>query len=159
VDVSSFFDYPTLDREEHSTPFLADASEAEWEKVLAHTELRRLRAGETLFKAGETERALYLTTEGRLELLLPRRARGGEIRFLTLDAPTVVGQLAFLDGEAHSGTVRALTDCEALRLSYESFESLSAREPRLARAVLFDLSRVLASRLRHAHEVIAEAAQ
>lgn len=158
MDVSSFFDYPTLDRVEHSTPFLTDASEEEWERLLAHTELRRLRAGEILFKAGEAERALYLATEGRLELLLPRRGRR-EIRFLTLDAPTVVGQLAFLDGEAHSATVRALTDCEVLRLSYESFESLSARAPKLAREVLFDLSRVLASRLRHAHEVIAEASQ
>lgn len=155
MDLSSFFDYPTPEPAEHASQLLAEATEHEWERLFSHTELRRLQPGETLFGAGERERALYLVTDGELEMLLPTQ-RGGEVRFLALAAPTVVGELGFFDGEPRSATVRALTDCEALRLSAESFESLAAREPKLARDVLIDFGRVAASRMRYAHGVIAE---
>jgi CRP-like cAMP-binding protein len=44
--------------------------------------------------------------------------------------------------------VEAVSDGEVMRLSYDAFESLSARNPALARHILLDLGRILAARLR-----------
>jgi len=63
--------------------------------------------------------------------------------------------MAFLDGRPRAATIRALTDGDLLRLSFESFEILSARHPELGRAILLDLGRILAARLRQANDVIA----
>jgi CRP-like cAMP-binding protein len=43
---------------------------------------------------------------------------------------------------------RAATDCELLRLSFDAFLAMSARDPRLGRDLLVDLGRRLALQLR-----------
>jgi CRP/FNR family cyclic AMP-dependent transcriptional regulator len=53
-------------------------------------------------------------------------------------------------------TLVAETDVECARLDPGAFDRLSAAEPALARAMLLDLARILALRLRIASDVIAE---
>ena len=65
------------------------------------------------------------------------------------------GELAFLDGLPRSATVRAVEDGEALRLSFEAFETLAARHAELGRAILLDLGRIAALRLRRLTEPTA----
>jgi CRP/FNR family transcriptional regulator, cyclic AMP receptor protein len=157
LDLTRFFGYPTASVSEAADEvlFLPDRSERDWEKLFAHTDARRFGPGDQIIHAEEVERALYIVTEGTLEMLLPARG-GAEKQFKTIEAPTVIGELGFVDGGARSSTVQALTDGELRRLSYDSFEVLAAREPELARAVLFDISRILAQRLRTATSFIAE---
>jgi CRP-like cAMP-binding protein len=93
-------------------------------------------------REGERDRAVYIVLSGRLEALVDPPA--------PIDAGTVFGEIAFLDGLPRSSTVRAVEDGEALRLSYAAFEVLAARHPELGRAILLDLGRIVASRLRHA---------
>jgi CRP-like cAMP-binding protein len=134
---------------------LSDRSEADWRSLLAYTETRRFHAGDCLINRGETERALYIITEGSLEVLVPRGGKGRPHQVAVIEAGSVFGEQAFLDGQARSATVRARTDGELSRLSLESFEALAGREPALARAILFDLGRVLSQRLRRATGSIA----
>jgi CRP/FNR family transcriptional regulator, cyclic AMP receptor protein len=157
VDVSAFFDYPDagLGESAGELVFLRDRSEADWEKVLAHTDARRLRAGEEVIRAGDSDCALYLVTEGALDVFLPRRS-GGSRQFKSIEAPSVIGEVSFVDGGPRSTTLRAATDGELRRLSRESFEVLAAREPELARAVLFDVARILSRRLRTTTSFIAD---
>jgi CRP-like cAMP-binding protein len=135
--------------------FLPDRSERDWEKLLAHTDSRPFRPGDEVIRAGDVDRSLYIVSSGTLEMLLPQ-AGGGAKAFKTIEAPTVIGELCFIDGGARSTTLRALTEGELRRLSFDSFEVLAAREPELARAVLFDIGRILAQRLRTATTFIAE---
>jgi len=148
MDTSSFFNYPTLTGEERvaDAALLAGSSEEDWDTLLAYTETRRLRPGDWLTREGEHDRALYVLSDGRLEAIVPGRASR------VIEAPATVGELAFLDGRPRAAGLRALTHGEAQRLSYEAFEALSAREPRLARDLLLDLGRIVAGRLRSALE-------
>jgi len=151
--VSSFFDYPAAGGESvDELVFLRDRSEEDWERLLAHTEAIRFGAGDTLIRAGERERSLYVLASGRLELLLP--GKSGDIRVGTIEPRTVVGEMAFLDGRPRSATVHALTDGELFELRFEAFETLAARYPELGRAILLDLGRILAGRLRLANEAL-----
>jgi len=151
---ASFFNYDSVEVHERSSELalLAGRPRSDWAKVLAHTETRRFSRDETIIAAGETDRALYLLTEGTLGVRLQADA---EKTFKAIDAPSVVGEVAFLDGGPRSATLFAISDGELLRLRMESFETLSAREPELGRAILFDLARIVTQRLRLASDVIA----
>jgi CRP-like cAMP-binding protein len=144
MDTSSFFVYPTLvgDQPAPEAGLLAARTEEDWDALLAYTDTRRMRPGDWLVREGELDRALYVLSDGRLEAILPGRA--GRV----IEAPATVGEVAFLDGRPRTAGLRALTHGEAQRLSYEAFEALSAREPRLARDLLLDLGRIVATRLR-----------
>lgn len=93
--------------------------------------------------------------EGTLEIVL-HNDRGEENRFGTIGPRSVTGEMAFLDGRPRAATIRAVTDAELMRISFESYEALAARHPELGRAILLDLGRILAARLRRANEVIAQ---
>jgi len=131
--------------------FMPEATAADWAAIFTHAEVRTIGAGLALVQAGENDRALYLLTEGTVGVRLPR----DESAFKTIDAPSVVGELAFFDGRPRSATLDAVTDVEVVRLDQAGFERLAAAAPELAHAMLRDLARILALRLRMASEVIA----
>jgi CRP-like cAMP-binding protein len=132
--------------------FMPEATASDWATVFSHAEVRSVDAGLAVVQAGELDRALYLLTEGTVGVRLPR----DETAFKTIDAPSVLGELAFFDGRPRSATLDAVTDVEVVRLDVEAFERLNAHEPELALAMLRDLARILALRLRLASAVIAE---
>ena len=149
MDTSAFFQYPTLGGGQ-PTPepapapdpgFLPHATVEEWDAVLAATETLRFHPGDTVLRAGERDRALYLLLDGRLEV------EGGGA---TITAPATVGAAGFLDGLPRAVTLLADTHGELARLSWDAYEALAARDPRLGRTVLCDVGRGLAARLRTA---------
>jgi CRP-like cAMP-binding protein len=146
MDTSGFFQYPgdTAAASEDPPGFLADRTDEEWALLLEHTETRLFRAGQAVLTEGERDRALYLLVDGRLQ------APGGPV------APvSTFGEVAFLDGRPRAATVTAASDAEVLRLGHEAFLALSARRPDLGRAVLCDVSAILAARFRDAAGQIA----
>lgn len=121
--------------------FLPGRGAADWARIFAHAEPLRLEDGETLVLAGVSDRALYFLIDGRVRV-------GLNPVFKTIDAPSVLGEVAFLDGGPRSVTLIADGDVEAARFSLEHFEALGEEEPDLARAIALDLGRIAALRLR-----------
>jgi CRP/FNR family transcriptional regulator, cyclic AMP receptor protein len=148
-----FFDYPSgeADPSAGDVTFLGDHFEEDWSTILDHTETRRFTAGEVVIRAGDTDRALYLVTRGNLAVA----GRGAE-RFRAVEAPAVIGEVAFLDGGPRSVTLVATTDGELRRMSMPSFEALAGRHPALAREILFNLGRIVSRRLRYLTQVIED---
>ena len=140
----SFFDYGTPESEgpRDQLTFLPERPQEDWALLLEHTETLRFSPGATVIKAGDADRALFMLTAGALT------AHAGGRAFKTIEAPSVVGEVAFLDGGRRSISLIAVGEVELRRLSIDSFEVLSARHPELGRAILFDLGRIVASRLR-----------
>jgi CRP/FNR family transcriptional regulator, cyclic AMP receptor protein len=132
--------------------FLPEATASDWATVFSYAEVRRVGEGLAVVQAGERDRALYLLTEGTVGVRLPK----DEGPFKTIDAPSVLGELAFFDGRPRSATLDAVTDVEVVRLDVPGFERLVADAPDLANFMLRDLARILALRLRIASEVIAD---
>lgn len=151
---SSLFDYNAPDGagRERALMFLADRDERDWEVLLGYTQLRRFAAGETVITRGERERALYLLMAGTLH---PRGQQRNA--FKAIEAPSVVGEIAFLAGGGRSVDLVGTTAGELRRLSLDAFEALSARYPEFGRAILFDLGRIAATRLRWMTERAAQA--
>jgi CRP-like cAMP-binding protein len=142
MDTSSFFNYPTLPQQPAAsleTDLLPGHTEDDWTVLLGYFETQRFRPGEWLVREGETDRALYLLADGALEV-----QPLGQV----VEAPATLCEESFLDGGPAAAGLRGLTHGEVQRLSFDAFESLSAREPRLARDLLLDLGRLVAAELR-----------
>jgi CRP-like cAMP-binding protein len=145
MDTSVFFNYPTLasgSSEPAPDPgFLPHATAEEWDVLLAATETLRFRPGDVVLRAGERDRAIYLLLDGRVQA----GDAGAEVT-----APAAVGVAGFLDGLPRAVTLEARTHVELVRLSWDAYEALAARDPRLGRMVLADAGRALAARVRSA---------
>ena len=148
-----FFNYdgPQVREEAGEARFLADRPDSNWAALVQRTETRRYGAGQTIIAAGDRDQALYLLTQGVVGVVLP----GTQGAFKEIDAPSVVGEVSFIDGGPRSVSLVSLTECELLRMSIDAFEILSAHHPELGRAILLDLARILAARLRIATSLIA----
>ena len=149
MDTSAFFNYPTIEAGAQSPApdpgFLPHATTDEWDAVLGASETLRFHPGDVVLRAGERDRAFYILLDGRLA------AEGGEEHA----APAVLGVAGFLDGLPRAVTLVARTHGEVARLSWDAYEALAARDPRLGRMVLSDLGRGLAARLRGAGGALA----
>ncbi|HET6549933.1 MAG TPA: cyclic nucleotide-binding domain-containing protein [Solirubrobacter sp.] len=140
MDTTGFFDYPTEPQAagEHGLPgFLSGRGEDAWATLLDHSEIRLFGPGETVLRAGEADRALYLLVDGWV------KAPSGVVHPIT-----TLGEAAFFDGAPRAVSIEAMSPGEMLRLSYEGFEALAARNPALGRDILLDLGRILSARLR-----------
>jgi CRP/FNR family transcriptional regulator, cyclic AMP receptor protein len=122
--------------------FMPEATATDWALVFAHGEPYDFEPGDEIVRAGERERALYLLVDGTLGV------RAGEERFKQIDAPSLVGEVGFVDGGPRSATLEALSAGTIVRLDFEAFERLAEAEPVLGHRMLFELARVLAARLR-----------
>jgi SulP family sulfate permease len=151
---SKYFDYGGAP-EENQRPaalFLPDATVEEWALIGSYCERRRFRAGEVIFDAGEHDRSLIIVLDGSLDTVASRKSR--QRRLSPAPAGSVVGEIGFLDGGPRSAAAIAASDGELLRMTFESFETLSAINPRLGQAMLLDLGRILAARLRTLTDVV-----
>lgn len=157
MDSSAFFQYPGSRpaQAEAAMCLLRNASDEQWQKLLAHTTSRRFAAGEWLIREGETDDALYFLGSGELEVLMPR-GRGATRRLAVIRSGSVVGEQTFLDHQPRSTSIRALSEGEVFRFSRERFLVFSAREPALARDLLLDLGRIVSLRLRDTTRLLAQ---
>ena len=122
--------------------FLPDATASDWALIFAHAELWRAEPGDVLVRAGETDGALWFLAEGSVFVM------DADTVVKTIEAPSVLGEIAFLDGGPRSAGLVAATDTEIARFDHSSFEALAAENERLARQMALDLGRVAALRLR-----------
>lgn len=127
---------------ESPTDLIAQLSETKRDLVRLYMGSRTFAAGERLLLEGERDRALYVLRSGTL---LVQTASGTQ---LTLHAPNLIGEMAFLDGSPRSATVVAQTSGEMQRLSWESFEQISSGDPEVGLELALGIGRVLAAKLR-----------
>ncbi len=143
-----FFSYPD-GRHAATLPGVLDQLDsAEWSRIVPYFETLTFERGDRLIEAETEDRALYILAEGEVEVLR-LLSRGRTKRIATIREGSVFGEIAFFDLQPRCATIRALSDGSALRLDHRSLRRLGEAEPDIASALLFDLGRTLASRLRH----------
>jgi SulP family sulfate permease len=96
-------------------------------------------------------------TGGRLSVRIPV-GRDEFRRLATLEAGTLVGELAFLGGERRTADVHADTPVEAWVLRSDAFAALAASDPATTSAFLAVLLRVVAGVARRMTDEVAELA-
>lgn len=109
-------------------------------KIVKH---KKLVQNEILFDADTVDGSLYILINGKLDILKvvgPNK----ELSINALRPGSMIGELSFIDGVAHSMRLRARTDSEVLVLHRDDFEALAENNNR----VVFN---VMKSILRYSH--------
>jgi CRP/FNR family cyclic AMP-dependent transcriptional regulator len=108
--------------------------------ILVRPELpmRSFKAGETIFREGESAKELYVIQSGRVGIQLGNRLLD------TLNAHSIFGEMALIDDAPRSATAMALTDVTLVPVTETQFLFLVTQTPFFALNVM----RVLARRLR-----------
>ena len=104
-----------------------------------------LKAGETIFKEGETAKELYIVKSGQVDIgFLAVEAERA------LDANDIFGEMALIDSAPRSATAIAKTDLVLVPISKKDFLALVSRAPTFA----LDIMSTLVRRLRAANRAI-----
>lgn len=147
-----FFDYSAAGDVGESVPdlpatgtFLAGCSTREWQALQEHSTVEIVARDANLIRQGERDRDIFIVLAGSFAPTDGGPVSGNRVRLLPGD---VFGEIAFFDGLPRTSTVVALEASRIMRIRYQAFEALAASEPVLARMLLMDLGRAMASRLR-----------
>jgi len=135
-----------------SLSFMQSRSAHDWSLVLAHTHSIVFEEGEVILVFGQTDRTLYIVLSGQLEVWVP--GAGSEQKVAVIEAGSVFGEQAFLDGQPRSATIRAVISGELRALHWDAFLTLSEEAPALAQGILMDIGCTLSERLRAMNDLI-----
>jgi CRP-like cAMP-binding protein len=149
---SVFFEYPGKEQPTPSVErqLLPHWTDRQWDTLLQFTETIRFRKNQLVVRAGDADRSLMIVSDGTLDALVPV---GLAKQRFSLRPGSLIGEIAFFDGQPRSVDVVAASDGELLRLDPAGFEEFAARHPGLARDLLLDLGHILASRLRRTQQL------
>lgn len=125
------------------SPLFHGISEAKTRRVLKHFHLHHLRKGEVLFRAEQKSRVMYFVVDGKLRVEKVT-AEQQVMHIASLLPGDVVGEVAVLTGQRHSGQVRAMTDAKLAGITRQKLVKMLRQYP----DVLFNLTRIEALRLR-----------
>lgn len=116
-----------------------------FDAIAAEFEWTSFDQGEVLFSQGDTSDRLFVVVHGRLAIT--RRDGNGTQTFIGWVTPgESVGEMALVEGDPRTATVRASRATVAISLLRENYEALTARVPES----LAVLNQLLITRLRHA---------
>ena len=139
----------------HSVELFDGLSGNEILELLSASEDLTFNPGDTIFAAGDTGRALYLLLEGTVEIDLDV-AKLGERVLAQLDSGSVFGEMSFFHPAPHAATAKCLTAARVMRLPRAQFDALAKEYPHLALRVTTNAAEILAARLHHTDEWIAD---
>jgi NTE family protein len=132
---------PELGRVAEALPWVLALPEASREALSRQLEPVVLTGGATLFREGDAPDAMYVVLSGCLAA--HQNEPDGPRLLGQILAGETVGETGVITGQPRSASVRALRDCELVRISRASFEQLAERDP----ATLLILARMALQRV------------
>lgn len=119
-----------------------------WSTLLESAQPIELTMGDVLIQPRGSDTSLYFVTSGRLQVASIDRAGGGISPLGTISPGSVVGELAFFDGQPRSAKVWAVADSRLLKLTLNDYEHYARTHTAEANVFLFAMARLLAYRVR-----------
>jgi SulP family sulfate permease len=132
---------------------LAGLSAEDLSRILPSLTQVRYPAKSTLFREGDEGSELFILTEGTVRIELQRGGRS--IRLSTLAPGVTFGEMALLDQRPRSAHARAETPVVVSVLSHAALDQLSREAPAAAAALMQNLAREIAFRLRVTNTIVA----
>ena len=125
--------------------FGAELTEQEWADLARHGRPRRLPAGTPLFVEGTRSDTVVIVISGRVKVF--SSAEDGTDVILAVRGPgALLGELAAIDEQPRSASVRSLEPVEVLTVGLREFTAFLQAHPR----TMWLLMRILTDRLRDA---------
>jgi glutaminase len=117
-------------------------------------EVRKVGAGEVVFREGDHADAIFFVLAGLVSVRLPLLGDHRDRRLATLGAGVAVGEMAFLDEGHRSADVVAEEESLLARLSIDDLYRIGDELPGVIAKFSANLARNLSGRLRRANEQV-----
>jgi CRP-like cAMP-binding protein len=135
------------------SPLFDQLSPAELEVLAELSRPRGFARGQVIVEEGELGDSLYVLVAGEVEVL---RRDGSEDKTLArLEPPEFFGEMALIDREQRSATVRAVSEVTALQLTAQNFTAFRKQSRDGFTFVVINIARTLSSRLRETNARLA----
>jgi len=122
---------------------MTDSHDSETTGVLSETDVVTLEAGQTLFREGDQGDRAYVVREGRLEV--SRRIGSSDV-VIAIEGPgTILGEMALIDDQPRSATIRALEPTRLTVVPKEAFQFHLARTDPVIRLLLERFTSIIRS--------------
>ncbi len=113
--------------------------------LITFCELVTAAKGDLIIKKGDLSDSMFLVLSGQVRARL--RVGGHDTSLGTMDPGELFGEVAMLSQSARSADVVAEAPTRLLRLTSERFQEMIANHSQLAARMLYNIARLLASRL------------
>ncbi|HEY4176858.1 MAG TPA: cyclic nucleotide-binding domain-containing protein [Kofleriaceae bacterium] len=121
-------------------PIFSDLDADDLDGLAEIVEERRVEAGREVFREGDAGDAVYLVVKGEVTVLTGGAGTERPERVLnTLGAGACIGEMAVLDSEPRSATVRANQRSRLLRVPAEGFRRVMSERPEMSQAIVAEL--------------------
>ncbi|MBP2231525.1 putative ABC transport system ATP-binding protein [Azospirillum agricola] len=126
------------------SPLFADLPETILRRLLGSSEWRMVKAGDFIYRSGDTPEFVFVIAEGEAELV--RLQPGREpLHIAYIKPPEVFGDMELLAGTRRFSTIRARTDLRLLRLDGTTLLRILPSVPSLPMRVIQQIGRRLTS--------------
>jgi len=125
---------PTPSVLDAGTQMFPDLTPAQIERIRSGSKLRRVEAGEILFRPGDTGVPLFVLLSGTMEIVQP--GLNGERLVTTHRAGSFTGEISMISGQRCLVLGRASEPGEFLELNPDGLTSLIARDAELSEVIL-----------------------
>ncbi len=133
-------------------PLFQTLSDKHIEKILAISETMEKAKGEAVFREGDAGDALYIVTEGAVSAIKEiDRDKGLEKVIATMGAGNFFGEMALLDDQPRSATIRAAGTASLLMIKRDEFTALLQEDVLVASRLLFGIIKEVSNRLRESN--------
>lgn len=116
-------------------------------EIAPYINYREYKKGRVIFFEGDTGRVMYLVKNGKVEVF-KRKNEGEEVLLAIFGPGDFFGEMALIEESTRSATCRAQEDSELLLFTHRAFLDLIEERPKAAAKLIFEIAKVLSSRLR-----------
>lgn len=123
------------------------------ESLASIMEFRKYKKGDYIFKEQEKGDELFILTSGSVRVCkTTRQNEEYTITDLSSDLNVFFGEIALMDNDVRSASIKVLEDCEVLAMGREKFVKLGDKEPGICLPITRVIAGILCNRLRSMNE-------
>ncbi|HEY8207326.1 MAG TPA: cyclic nucleotide-binding domain-containing protein [Myxococcaceae bacterium] len=139
-------------------PLFDHLSGRDLKKIARLLHERRYQPGEVIFREGDPGAGMYIVRKGKVNIVI-RRPDGSEQLVAPIEERQFFGEMALLESAPRSASAVAADKSELLGFFEPDLESLIERDSKLGSKVVWNLARLMATRLRGTTEMIRKLKQ
>ena len=137
-------------------PIFSDLNNEQKRLLSALADEKILSQGETLIQEGDTAEQFFIVIDGQLEIMKHSAENNEDYQITTLNTGQVVGELALIDDQKRSATVRALVPSQLASININKLRA-SPSMLNIHTLLVKNIAQSLAERLRSGNGAIVKA--
>ena len=119
------------------------------ESLAKQVKKKKVPAGNWLLREGELGQNMFILTDGKVEVTKTTLENEQyTVAAMTSENQPFFGELALLDEDRRSASIRAVSGCEVLELGRKDFESFGNHHPEAGLAIMRELAKIVSRRFR-----------